>query len=68
MKDNLDIDFEKADVILAKALEQFQIEKVSQHVWGMALIEIGISALIKLDEDENSIIQLAKDFIKKSKA
>ena len=67
MKDNLGNDFDKADVILAKALTQFQVEKISQHVWGMALLEIGISALVKLDEDEKSIVQLVKEFIKKSK-
>ena len=46
---------------------KFQNEKVSQHVWGMALVEVGVSALIKVNEDEEKIIDLVKDFIRRAK-
>ena len=44
-------DFEKADIILADALQRFQADAVSPYVYGMALMEIGIAALVKAGED-----------------
>ena len=55
-----DADFEKADVILSDALERFQAEEVSPYVYGMALMEIGIAALIKVGEDEAAITEQAQ--------
>ena len=66
MSNTIDEDFERTDVILAKALEQFQVQNVNQYVYGMALIEIGVLALCKLDEDEDSIIDAVRQFIAKS--
>lgn len=59
MNDN-DADFEKADVILADALQRFQAEGVSPYVYGMALMEIGIAALVKVGEDDAAIAEQAR--------
>lgn len=66
MSDELNADFEKSDIILAKALEQFQAEGVNQYVYGMALVEIGIMALVKLGEPENELLDTVRQFIEKS--
>ncbi len=68
MAENLDGDFEKADVILSEALERFQAEGVNQYVYGMALLEIGLLALVRLDEDEEAIEQTVKDLLTKFRA
>ncbi len=49
-------DFDRADAILAEALQQFQSENVNPYVYGMALLEIGVAAMIKVEEDEASIL------------
>ena len=66
MSDELNADFEKTDVILAAALEQFQAQGVNQYVYGMAMVEIGLLALVKLDEDEAQLLETVRRFIKKS--
>ncbi len=66
MNDDMNADFEKADVILATALEQFQAEGVNQYVYGMAMIEIGLLALVKLGEDDESLIETVRQFIEKA--
>lgn len=66
MSDELNADFEKTDVILAAALEQFQAQGVNQYVYGMAMVEIGLLALVKLDEDEEQLLETVRQFIKKS--
>ena len=55
MSEDLSQEFDHADAILADALERFQADGVSQYVYGMALLEIGLLALVKLDEDPASI-------------
>ncbi|MEQ8321354.1 MAG: hypothetical protein RH946_13880 [Rhodospirillales bacterium] len=67
MSDELNEEFEKADIVLADALVAFQNQNVSQYVYGMALLEIGIAALVKLEEPDEEILQVARDFIAKSK-
>ena len=64
MSDN-DADFEKADVILADALQRFQAEGVSPYVYGMALMEIGIAALVKVGEDDVSLAEQAGEFARR---
>ena len=66
MSDELNADFEKTDVILAAALEQFQEQGVNQYVYGMAMVEIGLLALVKLDEEEEQLLETVRQFIKKS--
>ena len=68
MAEDLDADFEKADVILSDALERFQAEGVSQYVYGMALLEIGLLALVRLDEDEAAIEGTVRDLLVKLRA
>ena len=58
--DERDEDFQKADKILAGALEQFKERGVSPYVYGMALMEIGIAALAKVGEDEATIVDQAQ--------
>ncbi len=53
-------DFDRADAILAEALQQFQAENVNPYVYGMALLEIGVAAMIKVDEDENGILDTVR--------
>jgi len=48
MSNEVNEDFEKSDIILANALEEFQAQGVNQYVYGMALVEIGLLALVKL--------------------
>ena len=60
-------EFDKADQILSEALQRFQAAKVSQYVWGMALVEVGVSALVKLDEDEKTLLETVKRFIEREK-
>ena len=64
MENNLNADFEKADRILSEALQTFQKEKVNQYVWAMALVEIGVSALVRIDEDGGSIMKTVEQFMK----
>jgi len=67
MSSDTDADFEKADIILSSALEQFQGQGVNQYVWGMALVEVGVLALVKLGEDDDSVLKSVRQFIEKSK-
>jgi len=67
MSENYDAEFEKADIVLASALERLQGEGVSQYVWGMAMVEVGVLALVKLDEDDDSILESVRQFIEKSR-
>ena len=53
-------DFDRADAILAEALQQFQSENVNPYVYGMALLEIGVAAMIKVEEDEASILDTVR--------
>lgn len=61
----MDADFEKADIILADALERFQSEGVNAYVYGSALLEIGIAALVKVGETETSIAEQARDIARR---
>lgn len=66
MNDDMNADFEKADVILATALEQFQAQGVNQYVYGMAMVEIGLLALVKLGEEEDQLVETVRQFIEKA--
>ncbi|NQW00572.1 MAG: hypothetical protein HQ483_12790 [Rhodospirillales bacterium] len=66
MNDDMNADFDKADVILATALEQFQAEGVNQYVYGMAMVEIGLLALVKLGEEEDQLLETVRQFIDKA--
>ena len=66
MSDEINQDFEKSDIILANTLEQFQAQGVNQYVYGMALVEIGLLALVKLGEEEESLLKTVRQFIDKS--
>ena len=67
MDKTMDDEFDRADQILASAIQDFQSQNISQYVWGMALVEVGVSALIKLDEDENAVVESVKEFARKAK-
>lgn len=67
MNDQLDTEFEKADMVLADALVEFQKHGVSQYVYGMALLEIGIAALVKLEEPDSAILDVSREFIEKAR-
>ncbi len=67
MSDELEQEFQNADVVLSDALVQFQEQGVSQYVYGMALLEIGIAALVKLEEPDEQIIDVARAFIEKAR-
>lgn len=62
-----DEQFDKADMILSKALEEFIAAGVSQEVYGMALLEIGVLALVRLNESEERIAGLVTDFIARAR-
>ena len=66
MNDEINQDFEKSDIILADTLEKFQALGVNQYVYGMALVEIGLLALVKLGEEEESLVKTVRQFIDKS--
>ncbi len=66
--DNLGEEFEKADIILSDALVAFQKQGVSQYVFGMALMEIGVAALVKLDEPDAAIIDAVKELMAKARS
>ncbi len=68
MSDQLDGEFEKADLVLSDALVAFQNNGVSQYVYGMALLEIGVAALVRLDEPDSAILQVTQEFIDKAKS
>ena len=68
MSDEINQDFEKSDIILAKTLEQFQAQGVNQYVYGMALVEIGLLALVKLGEEEETLVETVRQFIDKSQS
>jgi hypothetical protein len=67
MSEELDVEFEKADIVLSDALAAFQDQGVSQYVYGMALLEIGIAALVKLEESDDTISDVSKGFIEKAR-
>jgi len=67
MSEELDVEFEKADIVLSDALVAFQDQGVSQYVYGMALLEIGIAALVKLEESDDTILDVSKGFIEKAR-
>lgn len=67
MNEQINEEFEKADIVLSDALVKFQEQGVSQYVYGMALLEIGIAALVKLEEPDAAILDVARDFIAKAK-
>ena len=67
MSDELDVEFEKADIVLSDALVAFQDQGVSQYVYGMALLEIGVAALVKLEEPDQAILDVAREFIEKAR-
>lgn len=62
-----DEQFDKADMILSNALQEFISAGVSQEVYGMAMLEIGILALVRLDESEDRIAALVSDFIARAR-
>jgi hypothetical protein len=66
MNDETNQDFEKSDIILANTLEQFQAQGVNQYVYGMAMVEIGLLALVKLGEEEETLVETVRQFIDKS--
>tara|TARA_B100000029_G_scaffold486430_1_gene540772 strand:+ start:443 stop:745 length:303 start_codon:yes stop_codon:yes gene_type:complete len=53
-------DFDKADMILAEALEKFQSANVNPYIYGTALLEIGVAAMIKVGELEKEIVDTVK--------
>ena len=53
-------DFDKADIILAEALQQFQTANVNPYIYGTALLEIGVAAMIKVGESERDILDTVK--------
>ena len=53
-------DFDKADMILEEALQPFQASNVSPYVYGMALLEIGVAAMVKVGEVENDILDTVR--------
>ena len=67
MSDELDADFDKADAILAEALQGFLNAGVNPYVYGMALLEIGVAAMIKVDEDEDAIVDSVRQLYAKVK-
>ena len=66
MSDEINQDFEKSDIILANTLEQFQAQGINQYVYGMAMVEIGLLALVKLGEEEETLVETVRQFIDKS--
>ncbi len=61
----MEADFEKADMILSDALERFQAEGVNAYVYGSALLEIGVAALVKVGENESSIAEQAREIARR---
>ena len=47
-------------MILAEALQQFQASKVNPYVYGMALLEIGVAAMVKVGEVETDILDTVR--------
>ena len=44
----------------AEALHQFQASNVNPYVYGMALLEIGVAAMVKVGEVENDILETVR--------
>ena len=53
-------DFDKVDLILAEALQKFQMANVNPYIYGMALLEIGVAAMVKVGELESDILGTVK--------
>lgn len=68
MSEELEAEFQQADIVLSDALNAFQETGVSQYVYGMALLEIGVAALVKLEETDQSILSVTQGFIDKAKS
>jgi len=68
MSEELEAESQQADIVLSDALNAFQETGVSQYVYGMALLEIGVAALVKLEETDQSILSVTQDFIDKAKS
>ena len=67
-EDQFTEDFDKADIILADALQQFQNADVNPYIYGTALLEIGVAAMIKVGELESDIINTVRRLDEKIRA
>ena len=67
MNGDAEAQFDQADIILSEALQAFMKAGISQEVYGMALLEVGVLALVRLGEEEARIGELVADFIGRAK-
>ena len=67
MSEEIEREFQAADIILADALTAFQEQGVSQYVYAMALLEIGVAALVKLEEEDDEILGQVRQFVEKAR-
>lgn len=61
-REDAEAQFDKADEILAEALQQLMAEGVPQEVFGMALFELGVLALVRLGETDAKLAELMTSY------
>ncbi|MBL95803.1 MAG: hypothetical protein CMF70_10945 [Magnetovibrio sp.] len=64
-KDELDAEFDKADKIIASTMEKLIDEDFNQYVYGMAFLELGLAALTRVGESNDSIEKTVNELLVK---
>ena len=54
-EEELEEEFDKADKIIASAMEKLIDRGINQYVYGMAFLELGLAALTRIGESNDSI-------------
>ncbi|MSP50895.1 MAG: hypothetical protein EXQ91_00650 [Alphaproteobacteria bacterium] len=60
MADTEGPDVERIDIVFSEALEKLQAEGVNQRVFGVALLELGVTALALAGESQARILEQAQ--------
>ncbi len=65
--DEAEAQFDKADEILADALQRLLAEGVAREIYGVAMFELGVLALVKVGEDDEKLVDLTREFSKRAR-
>ena len=65
-KNELDQDFDKADKIIADAMEHLIDKGINPYVYGIAFLELGVAALTRIGESNDEIVKTVKKLMIKT--
>ena len=61
------VEFDKADQIIAVAIENLIDNNISPYIYGMAFLELGLAALARTGESEDEILKSIEQLMNKAK-